>query len=131
MLLPINAEELFKQASIHDSRGEEELAVDLYRAIYDSRLNELSPALRPRLLVQYGSTLRNLGRLGESIKVLEKAVHQFPGYAPAKAFLLLTEQVQGANREIVIASLAKALESPTELDGYDKALRFYLAELMK
>jgi hypothetical protein len=40
-------------------------------------------------LVQYGSTLRNLERLGDAVTALQQADEQFPDHASVKVFLAL------------------------------------------
>src|SRR5512142_1481796 len=58
---------LFELASAFDSLGQERQAEPLYRAALEGGLD---PYRRRRAVIQYGSTLRNLGRAEEAVALL-------------------------------------------------------------
>jgi tetratricopeptide (TPR) repeat protein len=58
---------LFELASAFDSLGQELQAAPLYRAALDGGLD---PYRRRRAVIQYASTLRNLGRAEEAVALL-------------------------------------------------------------
>jgi tetratricopeptide (TPR) repeat protein len=85
----------------------------------------------PRFYVQYGSTLRNVGRYEESVRLLEEGHARFPDHAAIQAFLALALLSAGRSAEAVATALWTLVHSSgtVDLDGYDRALREYIAEL--
>jgi tetratricopeptide (TPR) repeat protein len=84
-------------------------------------------------LVQYGSTLRNLGRFGDAVTALRQADDQFPGHASVKAFLALALTSAGRGHEAVQLLITLALDriDSEELQRYQRALRYYAADLTR
>jgi tetratricopeptide (TPR) repeat protein len=78
---------VFEVAGAYDTDGQEEQARVLYERALELGLT--GDTLR-RCLCQYGSTLRWLGRLEESIAVLEQAHQKFPNSDAVQVFLALT-----------------------------------------
>jgi hypothetical protein len=81
---------------------------------------------RHDFLVGYGSTLRNVGRLDESMMILRVATDEFPGDLAPPAFLALTLNSAGKHDEAV----ALLLEALVASDGpgvarFSRALRSY------
>ena len=72
---PDEPEVLYEVGGAYDTAGQEETAAGYYERAMAAGLD--GDALR-RCLLQYGSTLRNLGRLDESLAVLERARAEFP-----------------------------------------------------
>src|SRR5690606_11794175 len=86
----------------------------------------LYDARHAQLAVQYGSTLRNLGRFDEAIAVLEGApMHESTGSAPR---VVLALALHSAGR--VDEALRVALEAQIDaLPRYQRSMRAYAAAL--
>ncbi len=113
----------FELAGMYDSMGFEAQACAEYERALEMGLDE---ARHAQLAVQYGSTLRNLGRLDEAIAVLSAApVHETTGSAP-RLVLALTLHSAGRTNE----ALRVALESQIDtLPRYHRSMRAYAAAL--
>ncbi len=87
---------------------------------------------RRRFLVGYGSTLRNVGRLDESVAVLGEGVAADPDYAPYKVFLGLALHSSGQHAAATATLLAAALDldGGARLDGFERAIAEYQKELL-
>jgi len=112
-----------------DREGREREAVVHYDAAYSLGV----PAdRRRRFLVGYGSTLRNVGRLEESVAILGEAVAGDPDYAPFKVFLGLALHSSGYHAAAVATLLGALLdlESGGSLDGFERAVGEYQKELL-
>ncbi|TDP98378.1 MULTISPECIES: tetratricopeptide repeat protein [unclassified Leifsonia] len=72
---PTDPHVLYEVGGAYDTAGEEETAAGYYERALDAGL--AGDTLR-RCLLQYGSTLRNLGRFDESLAVLDRARELFP-----------------------------------------------------
>ncbi len=113
-----------------DRAGREQEAIVHYDAAW--RLG-VPDDRRRRFLVGYGSTLRNIGRLEESVAILGDASNADPRYPPFKAFLALALHSSG-ERAAALATMLDALldvDDGCSLDGYDKALIEYQRELLE
>jgi tetratricopeptide (TPR) repeat protein len=110
-----------------DSAGREDEAVRHYREAFELGVEDDD---LPEALVGFGSTLRNVGELEESERVLREAVTRFPDYAALRFFLALTRwhagDGAGALRELVEA-LFRA-DAPG-MRRYERSIRAYAAEL--
>ena len=125
---PGDAYYLYEYAGAFDFAGREAEAAPLYEAAFAAGLN--GDDLR-RGLIQYGSTLRNLGRDDDAVAALRRADQEFPGQASVTAFLALALTSAGRGPEAVALLLNLALDRiPAEdLQRYQRALRAYAAEL--
>lgn len=85
----------------------------------------------PRFYVQYGSTLRNVGQYDEAVRVLREGQARFPEYAAIQAFLALALLSAGRAADSVVTALSilTAPGASVNLDGYERALREYIAVL--
>ncbi len=113
----------FELAGMYDSMGfEAEAGAEYERAL----VLGLDEARHAQLAVQYGSTLRNLGRLEEAIAVLGDApTHASTGSAP-RIVLALALHSAGRKDE----ALRVAIEAQIEvLPRYQRSMRSYAAEL--
>jgi len=113
----------FELAGMYDSMGfEAEACAEYERALTLG----LDAARHAQLVVQYGSTLRNLGRLNEAIAVLEAApAHESTGSAPR---LVLALALHSAGRKD--EALRVALEAQIDtLPRYQRSMRNYAAAL--
>ena len=113
----------FELAGMYDSMGfEAEAGVEYERAL-ELGLEEDRHA---QLAVQYGSTLRNLGRLDEAIAVLQAApLHDSTGSAP-RVVLALALHSAGRKDEALQVALNAQIDA---LPRYQRSMRRYAAAL--
>ncbi|MEV7621020.1 tetratricopeptide repeat protein [Microbacterium sp. NPDC089321] len=118
---------LFERAGARDSAGEEATAEPLYRAALDAGLD---PERRTRAIIQLASTIRNLGRVDESLQMLAEEYERTRGASmadEAAAFYALAlvssgDAVRGAS--IALNALAP------HLTRYTRSVTGYAAELL-
>ena len=119
---PNDARVLYELGGAHDTAGQEEIAVGFYQRALDEGL---SGDIRRRCLLQFGSTLRNLGRLQESASLFALARGEFPNSVSLGAFEALTLHAAGFGNSAV-GSLLELLADHVEvneLERYKPALR--------
>ena len=119
--------EALHRAWEHDSAGREEEAVAEYRAAFAAGIDDED---LPGALLGFGSTLRNVGELEESERVLRQAVTQFPDHGAMRVFLALTRwsrgDAKGAFQELVEALFRADAQG---MERYQRAIRGYTADL--
>ena len=93
---PEEAKAWFELAGCYDYLGREQDALDQYVKVKTLGVQSLPEEDRPRFYLQWGSTLRNLGRFEESRAVLFEGAQKFPEMRALKAFLALTQYSLGA-----------------------------------
>lgn len=119
---------LFEAAGARDSAGLETEAEPRYRAALAAGLDEVR---RPQAVIQLASTLRNLGRVDESIAMLRTELAEHPDGPladAAKAFLALSLATRGDALEatsIAVGALAG------HLPRYRRSVTAYAAELVE
>ncbi len=125
---PADARALFEYAGALDYAGREAEAAPAYEQAFSAGLSGNDLRLG---LIQYGSTLRNLGRFDEAVAVLRRADEQFPGHDSVAAFLALALTSAGRGHEAVARLIILALDriGSEDLEAYQWALRNYAAEL--
>ena len=117
----------FEYAGALDFQGREAEAVVPYRR---AQALGLGGDHLPRLYVQLGSTLRNVGECEEAVRFLAEGRDRFPHHAALRAFHVLALTSAGRCPEAVAEALDLVLDSDAiALDGYDRALREYAALL--
>jgi Flp pilus assembly protein TadD len=118
----------FEYAGVLDFQGRETDAVAPYRR---AQALGLSGDDLPRLYVQLGSTLRNVGETEEAVRFLAEGRECFPDRAAIRAFHALALVTTGRCSDAVVNLLELVPEQTTsiDLDGYDRALRQYTAQL--
>jgi Flp pilus assembly protein TadD len=118
----------FEFAGCLDFQGREADAVAPYRR---AQALGLSGDDLPRLHVQLGSTLRNIGEFAEAEQFLAEGRQRFPDHSGIRAFHALALYSAGRCTEAVVAllELIDANAARIDLDGYDRALRAYTDEL--
>jgi tetratricopeptide (TPR) repeat protein len=123
---PTNGEAWFDVASCHDFLGEELLAEPAYEKALQIGAGQLPIEKRPRLFVQYGSTLRNNSKAQKALEIFEQGIKLYPEYAALKAFKALTLFRVGRFKESS-QSMAQAIIQSRQngWDGYDKAITYY------
>jgi len=113
----------FELAGMYDSMGFEEEARAEYERALDLGLDESRHA---QLAVQYGSTLRNLGRLDEAIAVLRAApTHESTGSTP-RIVLALALHSAGRKDEALRVAIEAQIET---LPRYQRSMRNYASAL--
>lgn len=113
----------FELAGMYDSMGFEAEAGAEYGRALELGLDATRHA---QLAVQYGSTLRNLGRLDEAIAVLQAApTHESTGSAP-RAVLALALHSAGRKDEALRVAIEAQIET---LPRYQRSMRNYAAAL--
>ena len=128
---PDNARVLYEVGGAYDTAGEEATAADYYERALAAGLE--GDVLR-RCWLQYGSTLRNLGRTAESLAVFARARKACPDAVSLGVFEALTLHAAGrANSALgsLLLLLANNVSS-ADLDRYKPAIRGnaeYLASL--
>jgi len=85
----------FELAGCLDYLGREAEALPHYERAFAAGLERLPASDQPRLFLQWGSALRNLGRFEDSEAVLMKGARRFPEMKAMKAFLALTQYTRG------------------------------------
>ncbi|MEV3859880.1 tetratricopeptide repeat protein [Streptomyces sp. NPDC050095] len=127
---PGNPYVLYEVGGSYDTDGQEEKAV----GYYERALPGLSGETRRKCLLQYGSTLRNLGRLEESLRMFDEACAEFPESDSLRVFRSLTLHAAGSKDQALAALLlviADRVDTP-EIKRYEAAVRgnaAYLAGL--
>lgn len=113
----------FELAGMCDSMGFEAEAGAAYERALEQGLDD---ARHARLAVQYGSTLRNLGRLDEAIAVLRAApTHPSTGSAP-RVVLALALHSAGSKDEALRVAIEAVVDT---LPRYQRSMRSYAAAL--
>lgn len=128
---PGNPVVLYEVGGSYDTAGQEERARGYYEQAIDAGLE--GDTLR-RCLLQYGSTLRNLGLFDESLAALRRARAEFPESDSVRIFLALSLHAASRSDAAVAELLELAADSIRSADvtRYEAALRgnaAYLAGL--
>lgn len=120
---------LYEVGGAYDAGGHPTVAAGYYERALDMGLE--GETIR-RCYLQYGSTLKNLGRLDESIAVFAEAREQFPDSEALVVFEALTLHAAGRTGTAlgsVLVLLADHVDSE-EIRRYESALRGYAAALI-
>jgi tetratricopeptide (TPR) repeat protein len=112
----------------YDTAGQEAQAAEYYEQALAAGLE--GTELR-RCLLQYGSTLRNLGRPEDAIEVFEHALDEFPRSRSIGTFMALALHSAGRSDAAVATLVDVILDTGprTDVDYYGVALTGYAAEL--
>jgi tetratricopeptide (TPR) repeat protein len=111
----------YERACGHDSAGREAEAIPEYERALALGL----PAeTRSQALLGLGSSLRNVGRADESVRLLRAAVGEFPEDAALRCFLGLALHSAGEGRQAMVALLDVALKH-APVGRYMRALGEY------
>lgn len=126
---PGDAEVLYEVGGSYDTAGEEQTALGYYEAAMAAGL--AGESLR-KCLMQYGSTLRILGRFDESLAALDRARAGWPDSPSVRAFHALALHAAGRSGAAVgelLALVADGIAVP-EVRRYEAALRGNAAYLI-
>lgn len=119
-----DARATYERGSLHDSLGEEEAAIPLYRAALAVGLPE---DLRTQATIQLASTLRNVGDASGAIALLQSIPGDDPLADAARAFLslaLFSDDKPAAALRTALQTLAP------HLPRYTRAVGAYAGELV-
>jgi hypothetical protein len=126
----VTVDEEVAAAYAHDREGREREAVVHYDAAH--RMGGPTSE-RAGFLLGYGSTLRNVGRVEESLAVLRAAVAEFPEHHALRCFLALTLHGLGKHGEAMAAMLDVVLslsDGAPSVARFARALGEYREELL-
>jgi tetratricopeptide (TPR) repeat protein len=118
--LPDSVRAAFDLAGAYDSLGREAEAAPAYEHVLRLGLDTLPEVDQARWHVQYGSTLKQLGRLEDSRAVLANGVALFPEHGALPVFLAFTELALGRKD----AALAALLTGAGASDPYGSRARY-------
>jgi len=129
---PEDGKAWFELAGCFDFLGRESEALENYVKVAKIGVHSLLEEDRPRLYLQWGSTLRNLGRLEESRAVLFDGAQKFPEMRALKAFLALTQYSLGAYKEAAQALfilLHSKYPDDSSMQHFARAFDWYIDHL--
>ena len=113
---PTNARVLYEMGGAYDSAGQESQALGFYeRALAEG----LEGDILCRCYLQYGSTLRNLGRFEESLEVFASARVLFPESVSLTVFEALTLHA-GGRVHAAFGSLLSLLADHVDVDEVNR-----------
>jgi tetratricopeptide (TPR) repeat protein len=114
-----------------DRLGHEEESITFYERVL--KLGFPTNEDECEFIIGFGSSLRNVGRLDDSLSVLRKGTLQFPMHAALHAFLALALHSCGKHQEAMTTLLTAALLAAKDdgFEGYSRALREYRDELLE
>jgi tetratricopeptide (TPR) repeat protein len=127
---PDDPDVLYELGGAYDTDGQEAIAAGYYERALAAGLS--GEALQ-RCLLQYGSTLRNLDRFSDSLRVFADAQQEFPASESLRVFEALALHAAGrpdASLARVLELVADRLRTP-EILRYEAAIRgnaAYLAD---
>ena len=119
---PHNARVLYEIGGAYDTDGQESVALGFYEKAMEAGLDG---DLRRRCYLQHGSTLRNVGRVDDSLAVFADAREEFPDSVAVGAFEALSLHAAG-RVNTALASLLILLADHVdaeEINRYKAAMR--------
>ncbi len=122
----------FLIASAFDGADREGDAMHHYERAMAIGIDTLPKALQPKIYLQAGSTLRNLGRTQEARTLLQEGISRFPHFRALTAFLALAETSAGHDRlavELLLSLLVTDDDGDTSLRDYRRALSSYAEDI--
>ncbi len=123
---PENALVQFEMGGAYDFAGYEAEAIPHYERAIALGLPE---AILPRVAVQLGSSLRNVGKYPEAVHVLQTASQKFPEHRSLRVFLALALHSTGKSQAALVELLDLVINTPDVLEAYHRSLRYYTDEL--
>ncbi|MDR6868201.1 tetratricopeptide (TPR) repeat protein [Microbacterium resistens] len=119
---PDNPRVLYEMGGAYDTAGNEETAREFYERALASGLD--GDILR-RCYIQYGSTLRNLHRIEDSLRIFDEARGKYPASASIVAFQAITQHAAGNPNESIAILLELVADHIDDVDinRYKPALR--------
>lgn len=129
---PDDAVAWFEYGGGLDYMDHEAEAMVAYERAFALGVERLAPDDQPRIYIQAGSTLRNLGRFDEARALLEEGRARFPAVRALPVFLALVEVSAGRDRQAVDLLFEAILAGGNGDDSiarYTRALTHYANEL--
>ena len=129
---PDDANTWFQYGGGLDYTDHEAEAMVAYERVFALGVEGLDPDDRPRIYVQAGSTLRNLGRLDEARTLLKAGQTRFPGVRALIVFQALVEVSAGRDRSAIDLLFEVILSEGAGDDSiaqYTRALTYYANEV--
>lgn len=125
---PDDAEVQYQAAWVHDVLGLEDDAVPYYERALALGLPEPE---REGLILGLGSSYRNVGRIADSLALLERGLRDYPANHAMRCFLALTRLSNDEPREALALALDVILDTSADatIDRYRRALSSYRDEL--
>jgi len=125
---PDDAEVQYQAAWVHDYLGLEDDAVPYYERALALGLPE--PEMEG-LVLGLGSTYRNVGRINDSLALLERGVRDYPNNYAMRCFLALTRLSNGDGQEALALAFDVILTTSVDasIERYRRALSSYRDEL--
>jgi tetratricopeptide (TPR) repeat protein len=122
----------FALACCYDHLGRVQEALPYYERTSNVGVDKLPLTDRPRLFLQWGSTLRNLKRYQESEDILMQGARLFPEIKAIKAFLALTQYAKGDFQkaaQALFVILHSKYPEDSSLASYARTLDWYIDHL--
>jgi tetratricopeptide (TPR) repeat protein len=129
---PDDAERWFVYGGALDFSDRPEEAIVAYGRVFDIGVEALPANDQPRIYVQAGSTLRNLGRIREARTLLTEGMRRFPSFRAIPAFLALVEVSDGEERaavDLLFDALLLEESGDDSIATYRRALTWYAGNL--
>jgi tetratricopeptide (TPR) repeat protein len=130
---PDDAERWFIYGGGLDFSDRAEEAIVAYGRVFDIGIEALAREDQPRIYVQAGSTLRNLGRLPEARRLLEEGRRRFPEFRAISAFPRPGRGQRGRGSKAIdlLLSTLVADDSDDSINHYRRALTWYASEIVR
>ena len=120
----MSGQEELERAYAYDREGDEAEAIPHYERAIAAGLDDEQLA---KAMLGLGSSLRNVDRVDESVKVLEDAVDRFPDHQALPAFLAFSLWSAGRGND-ALALLARRLGHGS---GYERAIGEYADDIAR
>ncbi len=124
---PLDGAAQLRAAYACDNQARESEAVAFYDAAWKLGL-DLPASEKHGFMIGYGSTLKNVGRLEESERVLRQLREEAPSSGAARVFLALTLHAGGHLNAAIVELLDLALaqkDRDETLKRYERSISFY------
>ena len=118
---PENPRVLYEIGGAYDTDGQEEIAAKFYE---QALAHGLEGDLLRRCYLQYGSTLRNIGRFEDSLNVFNQARQAFPDSPSLAAFQAVSLHAADRSNDAIatlLEVLAEHVDTP-DIDRYTPAI---------
>ncbi|MDC3418427.1 tetratricopeptide repeat protein [Aquibacillus salsiterrae] len=125
---PNSARAKFELANAYDFTGQENKAISLYE---DAIRIGLDSEYQAYALLQLGSSLRNVGRLDEAIRILSDAELRYPEFPSISMFLGMTLHDKNRTAEALSKTLNAMLRhiKTSDIQRYSMALENYIKDI--
>lgn len=129
---PDDAEAWFRYGGGLDSSGNEATAIVAYQRVFELGVERLAAGDQPRIYIQAGSTLRNLGRLDEARALLDEGRRRYPEVRAPAVFLALVEISAGRDRraiDLLFEVILGEVGNDDSVSWYPRSLANYAAAI--